>query len=87
MVREKRDQYFSDLQRVTTVPEAAELWGIKQPTVMYHIMKDNVAATQIGRTWIISLASAIDFWGTPVNLPSCDPPSPIDALVEQYKAS
>lgn len=87
MDSKKRRKYFQALQRVTTVPEAAELWGINKTTVMYHIDKDNVVATQIGGIWVVSLQSAIDFWGKPVNLPSYDPSNPINVLQEQYKAS
>lgn len=87
MRNKKRERYFRDLQRVTTVPEVSELWDINKTTVMYHIDKDNVVATQIGGTWVVSLQSAIDFWGKPVNLPSCDPPNPIDVLQKRYKAS
>ena len=87
MVRKQRNQYFADLQRVTTVPEVSLLWGMAKTTVMYHIDKDNVVAIQIGGIWIVSLRSALDFWGEPLHVPSCDPPSPIDVLQEQYKAS
>lgn len=75
--------YFNDLQVVTTVPEVAELWGVNQSTVVYHIMRDNITAVKIGSIWIVSLRSVLDFWGTPRNLPVCEPFVPL----EQYKTA
>lgn len=82
-----RQKHFNDLMRVTTVSSVAEYWGVAKNTVVYHILRENIAAVKDGGIWIVSIQSVIDLWGMPTNMPSCDPPTAIDILQERYKAS
>jgi len=81
------EKYQHQLSSVTTVKTVAELWKKNRTTVIYHIMRDNIAATKDSGVYLVALGSVIDLWGFPPNLPEYEPLDPISLLQKEYKAS
>lgn len=72
-IPERQKQYFADLSKVTTVSEVAQLYYVSTWTVRRLCNEGRIIGTQPGNcgTWVISLASVIDYFGMPKNLSSC----------------
>jgi excisionase family DNA binding protein len=66
-----REREFRDLSAVTTVPEAARLWGIPRRTLYYWCNTGKIAATQPdgGKNWLVSMRSLILVCGQPKFVP------------------
>jgi ligand-binding sensor domain-containing protein len=59
-------EHYKVLARVATVSSICELWGVSKTNVYYHIAMDNLAATQDGKIWLVSVDSAVALWGKPL---------------------
>lgn len=50
---------------ITTISEAATLWGKHKNTVRSAIDDGRVAAAKVGSVWIIAIDSLVELWGKP----------------------
>lgn len=57
MPNKANPEHFKVLDDVTTVKEAAQMTGYHEQTIRYNIDAGNLAAVQVGKTWIISVPS------------------------------
>lgn len=55
------------LKAVCSVAQAARAWCKSSKTIKYHIQSDHIAARLVGRDYIISVSSAIAYFGFPVS--------------------
>lgn len=59
----KEDKYSEALARVTTVSELAIMYKKPESSIRNDLRMGYIYATQSGSTWLISLDSAIDWYG------------------------
>ena len=65
----KQKKHFTDLAKVTTISELQSMYGIKyRSTIVYAIDYGHIVAVQSGSIWLISLDSAIEYYGKPKNI-------------------
>lgn len=57
MPNKANPEHFRVLEDVTTVKEAANMTGYHPQTIRYNIDAGNIAAVQVGKTWLISVPS------------------------------
>ena len=60
-----QSKYYAPLEQVATIKTVAELFSMTWGGVRYAIDADNIAAVKDGKTWLISLPSAAEYWGVP----------------------
>jgi hypothetical protein len=65
MPHEAKLEHYKHLNYVTTASEAARMYNRDIKTVLYAIDTGNIAALKVGGTWLVSVASLMDFWGSP----------------------
>lgn len=59
---------FDDLNRVLTIAEACEIFGVLRSTILYHIDRGHIEARQTGdkrSLWLVSRASLARYYSTP----------------------
>lgn len=61
---EKTEQDVS-VYRVVTLAEAAHMWAVPARTIMYHLLRDRIAARKAGKAWLVSVSSMLKFYGEP----------------------
>jgi len=67
------DKMYGPLAYVTTVSEAAHVWGYHRTTIQRAIDFGYVAAIKSGRTWLISVPSLVAHFGHPPTPKSDNP--------------
>lgn len=65
MPHEANLKYISHMNLVITVAEAAAWYGVDRKTIMYAIDANNIIARKSAGTWLVSVASLMEFWGRP----------------------
>lgn len=70
MAWDREPDYHTDLARVATVPEVAELWGVSRQAVVNWIMYGHVVGVQRRprSSWLVALRSVIAYIGPPAHL-------------------
>jgi hypothetical protein len=67
-------QQWRDVSHSISIAAAARLWHYQRDTIMYHIERGHLAATQDdGGYWHVSVRSLVALWGVPSDLPEPDP--------------
>lgn len=65
-IMSSEEKYLQDLAKVTTISELMSMFNINyHSTVIYAIDRGYITAVQSGGTWLVSLDSAIAYYGKP----------------------